>query len=36
MGTGQGWLFLVLEVVVAVGTVYLWLLVGGGCWVCGA
>ena len=35
------WLLLVHEVVVAVGTVYLWLLIGGGCcfgcgWVCGA
>ena len=41
VGIWDGWLFLVHEVVVAVGTVYLWLLVGGGCclgggWLCGA
>ena len=41
VGIWVWWLLLVREVVVAVGTVYLWLLISGGCcfgcgWVCGA
>ena len=41
VGIWVGWLLLVHEVVIAVGTVYLWLLISGGCcfgcgWVCGS